>query len=167
MGKGEPRNELMNDLSKNMVNVKGFTIIELMITIAIMAILVAMAVPAYNDYTIRSKIGECVNGAAVAKIGVSEYRQSLGAWPPNLEETGLSTSGASKFCTAIVDYQPTTGAFTIDINEAVIDAKLAADSISPVLIPTPTATSIINWRCARGTTQASNLKYLPSTCRGT
>ena len=50
-----------------------------MITVAIVALLVALAVPAYKDYTIRSKVAECVNGAAVAKVQVSEFRQSLGA----------------------------------------------------------------------------------------
>jgi prepilin-type N-terminal cleavage/methylation domain-containing protein len=47
---------------------KGFTLIELMIVIAIVAILVALAVPTYNDYTVRAKVGECINGAAVPKL---------------------------------------------------------------------------------------------------
>jgi type IV pilus assembly protein PilA len=145
----------------------GFTLIELMIAIAIVAILVAMAVPAYNDYTIRAKIGECINGAAVAKVSISEYRQTLGAWPPNLVEAGLSVAGISHYCTALNNYQSATGAFTIDINEAVIDPVLAIDSVSPLMTPTSTPANIIDWRCSRGTTTASNIKYLPATCRGT
>lgn len=157
----------MIKLQSKKAKLHGFTLIELMIAIAIVAILVAMAVPAYRDYTIRAKIGECVNGAAVAKVSISEYRQSLGAWPPSLVEAGLSNSGTSSYCTALSNYQPSTGAFTIDVNEAAVDGILAIDSIAPALTPSPTSSSIINWRCSRGSTQANYLKYLPSTCRGT
>ena len=145
---------------------KGFTLIELMIAIAIIAILVAMAVPAYRDYTVRSKIGECVNGAAVAKVSISEYRQTLGAWPSDLVTAGLTVAGMSHYCTALNNYQPTTGAFTIDINEAEIDSTLTVDSISPVMTPTSTLSNIINWKCSKGTTLAGSVKYLPPTCRG-
>ena len=100
---------------------RGFTLIELMIVIAIIAILVAMAVPAYQNYTVRTKIAECINGAAVGKVGVSEYRQTLGAWPPTLEDAGLQVSGISRYCTALNNYQAGTGAFTIDVDEAAID----------------------------------------------
>jgi prepilin-type N-terminal cleavage/methylation domain-containing protein len=56
---------------------RGFTLIELMIAISIVAILVAFAVPAYQDYTVRSKVAECINGAAVAKVQIAEYRQAF------------------------------------------------------------------------------------------
>ena len=146
---------------------RGFTLIELMITIAILAILVALAVPAYSDYSIRAKVAECINGAAVAKVGISEYRQSLGPWPPSLEAAGLDTSGISHFCTSLVNYQPDSGAFTIDVNEAVIGSNLAAGALLPVLTPYETASSMINWRCSKGATSSGDLKYLPSTCRST
>lgn len=155
---------LMNVLSKP-VRTRGFTLIELMITIAIVAILVAMAVPAYNDYTIRSKIAECINGAAVPKIGISEYRQSLGAWPPDSQEAALDTAGTSHYCTEFNNYQSSSGAFTIDINEGAIDSLLG--EIAPVMTPTPLISTMINWTCSRGTTAAADLKYLPATCRGT
>ena len=152
---------------KHKKSLGGFTLIELMITIAILAILVALAVPAYSDYSIRSKVAECINGAAVAKVGISEYRQSLGPWPDTLEAAGLNVTGLSNYCTAINNYQPGTGAFTIDVNESVIDSSLAADSIAPVLTPIENPTSyVIDWSCSRGTTLAEYTKYLPSTCRG-
>lgn len=145
---------------------RGFTIIELMITIAIVAILVALAVPAYSDYSIRSKVTECVNGAAIAKVAISEFRQTLGEWPSSLVQAGLDSSGISHYCTAFINYQPGLGAFTIDINEAAIDSSLAADALMPVLTPTDTASFVINWACSKGTTSAADTKYLPSTCRG-
>lgn len=146
---------------------RGFTLIELLIAVGILAVLVALAVPAYSDYSIRSKVAECINGAAVAKVGISEYRQSLGPWPPSLSEAGLNVAGISHYCTAIINYQPATGAFTIDINEAAIDSSLATDALMPVLTPTEVASSVIDWRCSRGATSVTELKYLPATCRGT
>jgi type IV pilus assembly protein PilA len=155
----------MNSSYKCQTGSKGFTLIELMIAIAIVAILVAMAVPAYMNYTIRAKISECVNGAAVAKVQISEYRQSLGAWPPSLEEAGLETGDISHYCTGLNNYQSSTGAFTIDVNEGAIDPLLA--DITVVLKPFQIGSSgVINWNCSRGTTAAEDLKYLPSTCRG-
>ncbi len=137
--------------------------IELMIVLGIIAILVAIAVPAYNDYTVRSKVAECVNGAAVAKLTISEYRQTLGAWPPDLEDAGLVLSGTSHYCAGLDNYQASTGAFAIDVDEG---------AIQPGLPATRTCTNalydiggVINWVCSRGTTDEDDLKYLPSTCR--
>ena len=56
---------------------RGFTLIELMIVIAIVAILVALAVPAYSDYSIRAKVSECIAAAAVPKINISEYKNDI------------------------------------------------------------------------------------------
>ena len=155
----------MNQVRKQKAT--GFTLIELMIAVGIVAILVAMAVPAYKNYTTRAKIGECVNGAAIAKVAITEYRQTLGAWPPDLGQAGLGLTGVSQFCTALDDYQPSTGQFSINVNEAKIDPLLAIDSIEPILRPTIMPSNIVNWTCARGSTTVENLKYLPSTCRGT
>ena len=144
----------------------GFTLIELMIVIAIIAILVALAVPAYKDYTIRAKITECINGAAVAKIQVSEHRQSLGAWPASAIHAGIETpSGSSFYCTGFSDYQASTGSFVIDVDVAVIDASLG--TIAPVLTPTELANFSINWTCTAGATAPGNWRYLPSLCRNT
>ena len=148
------------------VSSRGFTLIELMITIAILAILIALAVPAYSDYSIRSKVAECINGAAVAKVGISEYRQSLGPWPPNLVGPGLEAAGISHYCTAFTNYQSATGSFTVDINEAAIDPSLAANAIMPVLTPEETTSGIIDWSCSKGATASTAIKYLPATCRG-
>lgn len=152
--------------SKNNCSSRGFTLIELLIAIAIVAILVALTVPAYQDYTTRSKIAECINGSAVAKLGISEYYQTLGDWPANLEEAGLENSGKSYFCTALNNYQP-SGAFTIDIDEIRVGLLPSVGAIAPVMTPTPTPGNIVLWNCSRGTTAAQNLKFLPSSCRDT
>lgn len=151
--------------SKKRQDSKGFTLIELMIAIGIIAILVAMAVPAYQDYTVRGKISECINNTAVAKVQVSEYRQTLGAWPPTPGDAGLTNSGLSKYCNGFSGYTSSSGYFTIDINEAAVDLSLTGQ-ISPVMTPTPTSTNIILWECSPGATSPANLKYLPATCRG-
>ncbi|HEX2139136.1 MAG TPA: pilin, partial [Woeseiaceae bacterium] len=60
---------------------QGFTLIELMIVVAIIGILAAIAIPAYQDYTIRAQVSEGLNLASGAKVAVAEYYQNNGAWP--------------------------------------------------------------------------------------
>ena len=151
--------------SKHHSYTKGFTLIELMIVIAIVAILVALAVPAYNDYTIRAKFAECINGGAVPKVAISEYHTTLGAWPPSLEQAGLTNGGISQYCSGLTNYQSATGAFTIDANEDAIAPSVSA--LEAVMTPTPLPSGMIDWTCTQGTTPEGNVRYLPATCRGT
>ena len=148
---------------------KGFTLIELMIVIAIVAILVALAVPAYTDYTIRTKVGECINGAAVAKLQVSEYYETVGVFPPSSTEAGLdSPAGESQFCEGYAAYAGgATGVFQIEVNEAAIQPTNTPGIIQPQMTGTPNAQGGVDWNCSRGATVAASYKYLPSTCRGT
>ena len=74
---------------------QGFTLIELMIVVAIIGILAAIAIPAYQDYTIRSKVTELVNAAGVCKTGVAEYYQSKGIMPAGVNEAGCSDIGTA------------------------------------------------------------------------
>ena len=148
---------------------KGFTLIELMIVIAIVAILVALAVPAYTDYTIRTKVGECINGAAVAKLQVSEYYETVGTFPPSSTEAGLdSPAGESQFCDGFAGYTGgATGVFQIEVNEGAIQPTKTPGQIQPTMTGTPNAQGGVDWNCSRGSTVAASYKYLPSTCRGT
>ena len=149
----------MKNMKRNIQ--QGFTLIELMIVIAIVAILVALAVPAYQDYTIRAKVGECINGAAPLKLGVAEFRMTDGTnWPTSGEAGVDGTAGTSTECLAW-NYTSTTGAITITANDIV-----GASGIQARLTPSEptTANGIINWACANDAT-AVLAKYLPSTCR--
>lgn len=143
----------------------GFTLIELMIVISIIAILVALAVPAYQEYNTRAKVTECMVGAAPAKLAVSEYMSTVGSWPPDMDVAALSSNNISKFCSGFAGYDPLVGSFQINVNELAIYPTLG--QIQPQLTPQVTSVTTIAWRCSRGATAPELLKYLPSTCRGT
>ena len=152
----------MRNIKRNVQ--QGFTLIELMIVIAIVAILVALAVPAYQDYTVRAKVAECINGAAPIKLAISEFRMTDGTdWPTN-EQAGLLTppvQGASEFCESWV-YASGSGAVTVEANSNVLTGVTIQARLTPAE-PTD-ANGIINWICNNSST-AATAKYLPSTCR--
>jgi len=137
---------------------QGFTLIELMIVIAIVAILVALAVPAYQDYTIRAKVSECVNGAAPLKLAVSEFRMTDGSSWPTAAEAGVDgTAGTSAECSA---WQYTAGTGVI-----VVTSTAGPGGIAARLTPTVNAAEGIDWACSNASGTATKAKYLPSTCR--
>ena len=144
---------------------EGYTLIELMIVISIVAILVTLAIPAYQEYNIRAKITECIVNAAPAKLGVSEYRSTTGQWPPDMNTAALSSNGITRYCNGFAGYAPAVGSFQIDVNESEIHPAL--QQVQPQLTPEVTSLSMIAWRCSRGATAPAQLKYLPSTCSGT
>ena len=74
---------------------KGFTLIELMIVVAIIGILAAIAIPAYQDYTIRTQVSEGLTLASDIKAGVAEYAAQVGDWPVTLQEAGLGSAAAA------------------------------------------------------------------------
>jgi type IV pilus assembly protein PilA len=145
---------------------KGFTLIELMIVIAIVSILVALAVPAYKNYVIRTKVTECINNASTVKLVISEYRQSVTpvSWPDSEDVAGTAPpNGDSRFCNAFVNYTAATGSFEIDVDETEVGAL--ASPIQPRLTPTDNGEGTVSWFCSRGATAVAAIQFLPSPCQ--
>jgi type IV pilus assembly protein PilA len=167
---------------------KGFTLIELMIVVAIIGILAAIAIPAYQDYTIRAQVTEGLNLAGAAKAAVAESFSNTGKAPATRTEAGMSANNVD-----------TNGKYvsSVDITNGVIKVTYGAESNAVLtgktleLVPYETTDKSVTWRCgaapalnATGTallgtgsgqaavigggtlaTQANLNKYLPKACR--
>ncbi len=142
-----------------MKSTQGFTLIELMIVVAIIGILAAMAIPSYQDYTVRAKVSEGLQLSASAKTAVSETYQSTGILPADNAAAGMGAANT------IVGNNVTS--VTIGAN-GVITVAYAATVVPSVAAPTLTLTpSVVNtgsitWICA-----SANIAnhYLPPQCR--
>ena len=132
---------------------QGFTLIELMIVIAIIAILMSFAIPAYRDYTVRTKVGEGIQLAAAAKQAVTETYMSSNTWPGNNAAAGLNSVISGEY-TSAVTVGP-NGVITITYKP---NAGISAGSIT--LTPTD-STGSVEWNCA----SSIAAKYVPSECR--
>jgi len=172
---------------------KGFTLIELMIVVAIIGILAAIAIPAYQDYTIRAQVTEGLNLAGTVKAAVAETFAQTGVWPTTLTQIGLTDGNAEtppkgKYVSG-VDLAGNAGTISITYAgpatsgqaNAALDAKVLA------LQPYQSPNGDIVWRCGKATapaltgvvaTDSANTastdsstattvidKYLPAACR--
>jgi len=133
---------------------KGFTLIELMIVIAILGILMAIAIPAYNDYLARARASEAVYAAAPYKLGASEYYISNGTWPANL--TGVGVTFAQTTYVSAVTYAANAGTFTV----ASRNTKCTGTSPSFTFAPTVATNNNVSWTCT-----SDNAVCAPATCR--
>ena len=137
-----------------MSNQKGFTLIELMIVVAIIGILAAIAIPAYQDYTKRTHVSEGMSLAGAAKAAVAEYYASQGVWPNNNGSAGLATA-ASIAGNAVTSVSVGNRTITITYNARVSNG-------STILMVATDASGSITWDCTGGDVQD---KYRPANCR--
>ena len=139
---------------------KGFTLIELMIVVAIIGILAAIAIPAYQDYTIRTQVSEGLTLASDVKAGIAEYAAQTGLWPTNLAEAGLGSAAAAAnksgryvLSIDVLDAGTIQIIYGHDANSRIQNANLAIQ-------PYVNDNGDIVWRC--GLSNASLLTYVNS-----
>ncbi len=169
---------------------KGFTLIELMIVVAIIGILAAIAIPAYQDYTIRAQVTEGLNLAGSVKAAVAERYANTGVWPTTLTELGMDDGAGNELPPEgkYVSSVDMAGAGTIVVTysgTAPYQANNIIDGFVLMLQPFVSPNSDIVWRCgyapdpgnsvaddSAGTASVDSIggtdllsKYLPSACR--
>jgi type IV pilus assembly protein PilA len=148
---------------------KGFTLIELMIVVAIIGILAAIAIPAYQNYTIRAQITEGLNLADGWKTAIAEYYANYGSWPSQSSLTGTSVSQSKYVSTLTVLTGTISITYGSQVNSKVSGSTLALqpylDGNNDVIWVCGSATAPANVSSA-GSVVASNVspQYLPVSC---
>jgi len=148
---------------------KGFTLIELMIVVAIIGILAAVALPAYQDYTIRAKMSEVILAMSACRTSITEVYQT-GGTPPTANSWGCEQGVSSKYVKGLST--DTNGVVTATVTSISADVNDSLVTLTPMMagnVPAASATDmgkgLNGWNCG-GTGTTLNKKYLPGSCRG-
>ncbi|WP_127249097.1 pilin [Neisseria meningitidis] len=159
---------------------KGFTLIELMIVIAIVGILAAVALPAYQDYTARAQVSEAILLAEGQKSAVTEYYLNHGIWPSDNSAAGVASSADIKG-KYVQSVEVKNGVVTATMASSNVNNEIKSKKLSlwakrqngsvkwfcgqPVTRTTATATDVAAVKADTGTNGKIDTKHLPSTCR--
>ena len=152
---------------------QGFTLIELMIVVAIIGILAAVALPAYQDYTVKAKVSEVVLAASSCRTTISEVYQTASTLPAAAAWGCESTSASSKYVASVTTdaagqvtvTSQNLGAFTGTVILKPCTAATATSTTFAACTPPTVGTAVGGWVCGPGT--ASMAKFMPATCKAT
>lgn len=145
---------------------KGFTLIELMIVIAIVGVLAVVALPAYQDYTARAQMSEALTLAEGQKSAVVEYYSDKGQFPANNGDAGIAAASTitGKYVASVTVGKDAS-------NNATITAKMKASGVNKdianktLMLEGKQNAGSFDWTCKKGTTDSVDDKFLPSSCR--
>lgn len=141
-------------------NQQGFTLIELMIVVAIIGILAAIAIPAYQDYTVRAKVSEVLGMASSAKTSISEYYVSQGFMPTGAGSAGVNTSPLQSTYVSAVAYG--VGAPPTTVGIITYTVQNLGDAAGNIVFTGTGSGNGVQWICTNSTVQQ---KFLPANCR--
>lgn len=141
-------------------NQQGFTLIELMIVVAIIGILAAIAIPSYQDYTARAQVSEAVNLTGGFKTPLAEVYQTQGEYPATINLTSLGTTTAGKYVGKVELKRDKTNAVTI--TATMKNSAPAAGPIQNKTLLLKTTDGGAFWTCEKGTLDS---KHVPSGCK--